>query len=105
MAFVTVKLVLTIPGTFVTTCQQIGGVNVVVDSRWTVGPFVAQASATLLAVCLISRLWLLPEEARKLSPKTLLAEFTTVQCAFPITPTPNTFAVVIFHKVPTFVCV
>jgi len=90
IVFVTVKLVLTIPGVFVTLCQQMGGDNVLVDSRWVVGPLVAQESTALFPVVFICRLGLSPDEARKLSPYTLLPEESGVCEQSPITETLNT---------------
>jgi len=49
MTFVTVKLVLTIPGVFVTACQQMGDDSVLVDSRWIIGPLVAQEITTFVS--------------------------------------------------------
>src|SRR5687767_989060 len=83
--FVTAKLVFTSEGRIVTRSQQTGGVNSAVDSRWTAGELVCQEMTTCPWLRAMPSWGALPEEAAKLSAKTLWPETSVVSEESPMT--------------------
>jgi hypothetical protein len=76
IVFVTEKCELIVSEAPGTTCQQMGGVSVLVNSRWTAGPLFTQKNTTSLPVRVMFKLRLGSEEARKLSKNALSLEAT-----------------------------